>query len=70
MLLFSRGLPARGVSSGSGGLDFGCPQAKRFDLQGCTVVVVEFKIRRAKCGRHACKDLQSAVPAPMAVSIL
>lgn len=57
------------ASSGSGGFDFGCPQAKRFDLQGCTDVV-EYKTRRAKRGRQGCRDLQSAVPAPVAVSIL
>lgn len=63
MLLFCGGLPARGVFSGSGGLDLGRPQPKFFDLQGCTVVHVEYKAHtRQNVQSMPVQDLENAVP--------
>lgn len=71
MLLFSGGLPAHGVFSGSGGLDLKCPQAKCFDLQGCTVVLVECKACTGQNVRSVpMQDLEDAVPILAAVSVL
>lgn len=71
MLLFSGGLPACGVFSDTGGLDLGCPRAKCFDSQGCTVVLVECKARTGQNVRNVpVQDLEGAVPILVAVSIL